>query len=413
MAQTPNPKSRTRTMQIYESLGPNEQAIIDKVKIGLLRQILIRIIAIKLQLQFKGWLQYLMPLPLTLLLFCLAGITYLFDATKVATAVVLVASALLFLVLFDVITGKFCLRFPESRPKTNSHLSLSNLMIVRKSCRSYQTRDLSSSDMSGFLASLNKHSRGEKIGAAPIRFEFVSAPITVWPVVNARHFVVAIAPAEYERTAIIDIGRCLQKVVIDATRMGLGTCWIGPGADHKSVLQHLGDRLDPDRDSIICLCAVGYKSSYIPLFIRFFNSQFHKRLPLSSLFFADSELTEPLQLGSESLLKFDRVFESCRWAPSSYNGQTTRCVATASNRDKEQNKNEQLSHFDFYAITASRYYAAVAVGIWCANWEMSCEELGIAGKFIILDDEQRGITNAPERTRVPRYDVSWMMNPSL
>lgn len=32
-----------------------------------------------------------------------------------------------------------------------------------------------------------------------------------------------------------------------ATRMGVATCWIGPGADHKSVVAKMGNRFDEAR----------------------------------------------------------------------------------------------------------------------------------------------------------------------
>ena len=51
----------------------------------------------------------------------------------------------------------------------------------------------------------------------------------------------------------------------------------------------------------------------------------------------------------------------------------------------------RLARFDFYAATESRYYAAVAVGIWCADWEMGCEALGIHGHFAVLPAEERGV----------------------
>jgi hypothetical protein len=224
----------------------------------------------------------------------------------------------------------------------------------------------------------------------------VKAPITVWPVVNARQFLVAIAPAKYNRKAILDIGRALQKIVIDATRIGLGTCWIGPGADHRSVKAHLGERFDDKQDAIICLCAVGYKSWYTPLFIRVFNAQLHKRMPLSGLFFTDDAMTQPLPTDNAPWGAYGRSFESCQWAPSSYNGQTTRCVAK---------QTDNGHRFDFYAATSSRYYAAVATGIWCGNWEMGCRALGIDGQFQQLTADEHGLT--AEDDTPPHHDISW------
>jgi len=253
------------------------------------------------------------------------------------------------------------------------------------------------------MESVRRQSAETRLGKSPVRFEYVAAPLTVWPTVNASEFLVAIAPLEYDRLAVMDVGRSLQKIVMDATRMGLGTCWIGPGADHKSIMQHLGDRFDPKKDHIICVCAVGYRSNFIPMFIRIFNAQFHRRLPLSTLFFADPQMEEPLNVDASPLNKFERNFEICQWAPSSYNGQTTRCVAVT---DKNG-----LERFDFHAVTASRYYAAVATGIWCANWEMGCEALGIRGHFAVLSGEERGVQE--KKDQLPKYDISWMVDENL
>lgn len=387
---------------IYANLGPNERALVDKVRPPLLRRLLIRFVAAKLRLQFTGWLQYLMPLPITLGLFLLVGLIYLVGFHGVAEVLMVLPLLLSAVILFDVVTCRFRIRLPESLPKPRLHEDVFTLMRTRRSCRSYQTRPLTAAHEQVLQESIAKHLRQPRLGSAPIRLEWVEAPITVWPVVNARHFLVAIAPAEYDRTAILDIGRVLQKVVIDATRMGLATCWIGPGADHRSVKAHLGERFDEDRDAIICLCAIGYKSWYTPLFIRIFNTQAHNRLPLSDLFFADDAMTQPLETDSAPWTDFGRCFEGCQWAPSSYNGQTTRCVA---------HQTDTGTRFDFYAATSSRYYAAVATGIWCANWEMGCEALGIDGHFGRLAEQARGI--GADETMSPHYDISWFRVPTV
>ncbi len=226
----------------------------------------------------------------------------------------------------------------------------------------------------------------------------------------------AIAPSEYNRLAVIDVGYRLQKIVMDATRMGLGTCWIGPGANQTSVQKHLGDRFNPIQDHVICVCAIGYKSWYLPMFLRIFNLQFRRRLPLSSLFFADPLLKEPLNVEGAPFKRFGRNYEICEWAPSSYNGQTTRCVAVMERNSASKGQGEtpapRLARFDFYAVTQSRYYAAVALGIWCANWEMGCQALGIRGHLAVLSEAERDVQEARARPNGPRYDVSWIMDGS-
>jgi nitroreductase len=388
----------------HQKLTPNEKAIIDSIKIPVLRNVFTSIWQAKLRLQFTGWLQYVPPLVFTLIVFLVAGLIHLLGSAPVANLFVYLGAILLVVQGFDLITVKFRIRFPEALPHRKDDLDLFDLMRSRRSCRSFQTRKLTAADLDEFMGYVKLHSEAPTIGKSPIRFEYISAPLTVWPTVNATQFLVAIAPKKYDRLAVIDVGHSLQKIVMDATRMGLGTCWIGPGADHASIMKELGDRFNEEEDHIICVCAVGYKSGYIPLFIRVFNAQFYRRRPLSTLFFSDSQLTEPLNVEESPLNRFGRNFEICQWSPSSYNGQTTRCAAV-------MNSELRLERFDFYEFIESRYYAPVALGIWIANWELGCDTLGIHGHFDVLSAEERGVQEAEDQ--LPKYDISWVLDESL
>jgi hypothetical protein len=372
---------------------------------------------LKVSLQFTGWLQYIPTALLSLVFFLIADFVRLLGYMPAVYPFVLIGALLLTAFIFDLLTVKLQLRPREPLPKRNDNLEMFDLIRSRRSCRSFQSRKLTSADYRELMESVRLHREAPMIGQSPIRFEYVSAPLTVWPVVGATEFLVAIAPIKYNRLAVIDVGRSLQKIVIDATRMGLGTCWIGPGADHASIERHLGSRYNPKEDHIICICAIGYKSWYLPVFLRFMQLQFHRRLPLSSLFYADARFKEPLNMNAYPFNRFGRNYEICQWSPSSYNGQTTRCAAgMEQNCEKkgEQNEDEpRLARFDFYAVTESRYYAPVALGIWCANWEMGCEALGIHGHFALLSAEERGVHEEKARPRLPRYDVSWVVDEKL
>lgn len=383
----------------YSKLGANEKAIVDKIGNNTLKSVFIRIIGLKLKLQWKGWLQYLIPVPAILILLLLAFLTLFLGAIYISYGFVALAVLLSLRVLFDIITVKYKFRFPESKPKRRDHQNVFDLMRLRHSCRSYQTKKLTDGDFNELMQSVKKYLAEPKFSKEKIRFEYISTPIRVWPVVNATEFLVAIAPKEYNRLAVMDVGRTLQKVVIDATRMGLGTCWIGPGADHKSITSQLGKKFNPENDTIICVCAIGYESKYIPLFIKIFSHKMRKRLAIESLFFRDYEMKEGIDINSAPYKMFKRTYESCQYAPSSYNGQTTRGIIIS-----DDNK---IKRIDFIAMTSSRYYAAVASGIWCANWEMGCQELGIKGKFRKLGNDEMGVTKEEKNNRIPVYDISW------
>lgn len=397
-----NIPSPSRNKPNSKNLAPNEQAIVESIDIPILRNLFVKIWRAKLRLQFTGWLQYVPPAIATIVFFLLAVLVRLLGFVQFAKIFDFMGFLLSIILIFDLITVKFRLRFPERLPKRNDDLGLFDLMRLRRSCRSFQTRKLTLADYDELMNYVRIQSEAPMIGNVPVRIEYISAPLTVWPTVNATEFLVAIAPKQYNRLAVIDVGRSLQKIVMDATRMGLGTCWIGPGAEQSSIVPHLGNRYDPEEDHLICVCAIGYRSQYIPLFLRIFNAQFKRRLPLSSLFFTDVSFTKPLDVQSHPFNQFGRTYEICQWAPSSYNGQTTRCVAVL----EEKNDTPQLTRFDFYAVTESRYYAAVAVGIWCANWEMGCEALEIQGHLSVLSNAQ----NPEVYSQLPKYDVSWVLD---
>ena len=147
----------------------------------------------------------------------------------------------------------------------------------------------------------------------------------------------------------------------------------------------------------------------------------HKRLPLSSLFFADSELKKALNLKTDPYSQFGRCFEVCQWAPSSFNAQPTRCSAVLEDNE-EQMKNDDLSisgnasqliRFDFYSSTISRYYAPVALGIWCTNWEIGCKSLGIKGRLEVITENVSGISTSNKSSDLPIYDVSWVLDETV
>lgn len=276
-------------------------------------------------------------------------------------------------------------------------------MQHRHSCRSFQPRKLTDRDREEILQISAKQSKNT-IGTSSIRFEYVSKPLKVWPCVNCQEYLVAIGPAKYDRMAMVDVGKSLQKVVIHATMMGLGTCWIGPGADHDSIVATLGDdRYNSTTDHIVCVCAIGYKSAlFIPVALRIFNSIGHRRKPYTELFFADFACRVPLDTAKHPWVRYAKCYEAARWSPSSYNAQTTRAVGIYGSE-------LDTVRFDFVSSNKSKYYSPVAVGIWLCDWEDACESIGVKGKFVILTNQERAINNTVQRLpELPIYNISWV-----
>lgn len=113
------------------------------------------------------------------------------------------------------------------------------------------------------------------------------------------------------------------------------------------------------------------------------------------------ECRTPLDVDAPPFDGFERCYEACQWSPSSFNSQTTRCAGVV-----HPSPTGQGVRFDFFAETHSRFYAPVALGIWCADWETGCEALAIPGRFAVLTPAERGV---PEPgVALPHYDVSWI-----
>jgi nitroreductase len=357
---------------------------------------------LKVRMQFSGWLQYVVHGVWAVIAWALVGIGWLIGYSPLLLFWLPLAIAVFLTIsLFGtILIVKYGLHPAERIPASKAHLDVFDIVKDRRSCRSFQSRNLTPEHHQEIMKSVGRHSQPvRQLGGHPVRFEYIAAPLTVWPVVGGHEFLVAIAPKEYNRITIVDVGRSLQKVVIDATRMGLATCWIGPGADQGSIISHLGDKFDPSRDHVICVCAVGYESIYKPFFIRLIQRVQHKRMPLDELFFDGPTFGRSLDTTSKPFSDYGRCYEVCQWSPSSYNGQTTRAVAVT------DDTGENLVRTDFYSSTNSRFYAMVALGIWLANWEIGCEELGRSGYFSELSADERCVENSAEP---PRYIASWL-----
>ncbi|MCP3943656.1 MAG: nitroreductase [Desulfobacteraceae bacterium] len=360
---------------------------------------------LKVRLQYSGWLQYIIHAIWVLIMVMIAGAGWLIGYWPVLLfwMPLGIAAFLGIALVGNVLIVKYGWHPAEGIPASKTDMDAFDLMRDRHSCRSFQSQNLTSEHHAKLMEAVQFHSQqNQLLGQKPVRFEYICAPLTVWPVVGASQFLVAIAPHEYNRLSIIDVGRSLQKIVNHATKMGLATCWIGPGADQKSIIEHLGNRIDPIKDHVICVCAIGYESMFKPLFIRLMQKLQHRRLPLSQLFFSDPLFKIPLDTKSEPYSNYGRCYEVCQWSPSSYNSQTTRCVAVT---DQIEDQDKPI-RFDFFAATTSRYYAAVALGIWCANWETGCKALNKHGHFAILSPKERGFDGVSD---LPRYDLSWVI----
>jgi nitroreductase len=144
---------------------------------------------------------------------------------------------------------------------------------------------------------------------------------------NAPHLLVGVMEEDSEE-ARVDLGYVLEQVVLEATRLGLGTCWITGSYDAERA----GSALELTSDEVAAaVCALGYPtektlgSLHTRLVRRLARGQ--KRKPLNEIVFSE-HWEVPWSSQNPDLALVD-MLEHARLAPSASNGQPWRFILEA------------------------------------------------------------------------------------
>ena len=195
-----------------------------------------------------------------------------------------------------------------------------------------------------------------------------------------------------------DFGYLMEKIVLYATGLGLGTCWLG-GTFTKSSFAR---RIAAEDDEIVpAVVSVGYKAEkprLIEVLLRK-NPNSDRRLPWETLFF-DVDFSIPLE--SESARVYQLPLSMVRLAPSASNRQPWRVV-------KQENK------WHFYLQRTPGYreswlvrFTTVAdlqridMGIALSHFELMAEEIGLVGHWETKEPD------IPKPNEWIEYLVSWV-----
>jgi nitroreductase len=141
---------------------------------------------------------------------------------------------------------------------------------------------------------------------------------------NPPYLLVGILPEESD-AARLDLGYVLEQIVLEATRLGLGTCWITGSYDE----QRAGDAVELMPGEVAAaVCALGYPDE--GWLARFHDhtvrrlARGHRRKPLTEIVFSN-RWGEPWSPdGTDTILV--TVLEHARLAPSATNRQPWRFI---------------------------------------------------------------------------------------
>ncbi len=286
--------------------------------------------------------------------------------------------------------------------KTNSPIT--EIIKSRYSCRSYNGMAVENSKREN-LNSFIEENRTSPFGTKPRFTVFAAAEKdnealkglgTYGFIKGASAFIVGAAKkSEYD---LEDYGYLMEKTILYATDIGLGTCWLG-GSFNKSVFSTRAQV--GEGEYLPAVTAVGNtaeRKRVVDSVMRFAVGA-TKRKPFHELFY-DKNFS--VSLLKDNSGEYETPLEMVRKAPSATNKQPWRIVC-----DLENNK------LHFYLKRSKKYYEnnkkyfgivdlqRIDMGIAMCHFELAAKELNLNGGWEINNPE---IGDLPEATE---YLVSW------
>ena len=289
--------------------------------------------------------------------------------------------------------------------------SITNLIEKRYSCRTYAGTPIAAEtrrDLETFLAGNNVGPFGSTVRLALIAAteedrQALKGLGTYGFVKNPMGFIVGVMDTAPERN-LEDFGWILEKILLYATALGLGTVWGGGTFPTRRVAPRLPGRAPESGPAVI---ATGYAADgtrTMDLVIRR-GASANQRLPWQQLFFEapsggqnHGAFDQPLS--EEGAGRYAEVLELVRRAPSASNKQPWRIV-----RDHER-WHLYLQRTRGYAPRNALLGVAdmqrIDIGIAMCHWELMANELGLGGRWEVAEPSFR----RPDD--LTSYVVSWV-----
>ena len=204
---------------------------------------------------------------------------------------------------------------------------------------------------------------------------------------NPRYFFAGVIKAS--ETALEGYGYLLEHLVLRATELGLGTCWMGYfNRDFFADLELAQDEVFP------ATCVVGVPAERPRLQDRMVRSAIRadSRRAWRELFFRGAFGTP---LSKTEAGKHAEPLEMLRLAPSSGNTQPWRVV---------KGEGADVYHLYLKKVKQSYYDAGmhhIDIGIAMSHLELTAREAGLYGRWVVADP---GLPSVPSETE---YRVSW------
>ena len=281
--------------------------------------------------------------------------------------------------------------------------SVIELIKRRYSCRAYQQRAIAEETqraLSDFLVSRREGPFGTRgrftlVASTGADQASLKGLGTYGFIKDAPGFIVG--SVEKGSKAFEDFGYLMEHIILRATDLGLGTCWLG-GTFSKS---RFAKKIALARNELMpAVASVGYikEGCQAQDRIRRLARSSH-RLPSEALF-CEGSFGKPVPEGGAG--PYVDALEMVRWAPSASNKQPWRIVHTEGGwhfyleRTKGYGKGSLV-----YSLLRLADLQRVDLGIAMCHFELVARERGLAGSWVLAEPN---ISLPSERTQ---YTATW------
>jgi nitroreductase len=281
--------------------------------------------------------------------------------------------------------------------KTQVH----DLAARRYSCRDYVDRPLEDADREALAAALAALAEGPLGNRC--RFTLVAATQddraalkglgTYGFIKGATGFIVgAVRPGPGDME---DYGYLLERAVLEATELKLGTCWLGGTFNKSSFARKIDLRKDEVMPAVV---ATGYPTEDCRKHWMRSRIGAERRLPAEQLFFEGGPAT-PLALDAADGVA--RLLELVRWAPSASNKQPWRVVRDGKGWHFYLARTPGYGGGLLKSLVKLADLQRVDIGIAMCHFELAAREAGLGGGWAVA---RPGIDVSAAGWE---YEVSW------
>ena len=282
--------------------------------------------------------------------------------------------------------------------------SIMELIGRRFSCRIHPKQPLAEDLRQQLQDFLQRHHSGPF--GSPLRFQLIAADIddrqplkglgTYGFIKNAQGFIAgAVGPGEKN---LEDFGYVMEQAVLFATRLGIGTCWLGGSFTKSSFAKKLAATTEEEVPAVVSAGYIADSSKAEDRIRRRAGGEM--RLPNEQLFF-DGVPGQPLPM--DGIGAYAKVLEMVRWGPSASNKQPWRIVR---DRDSWHFYLQRTKGYGIDSLMGKLLKVAdvqrLDMGIAMCHFELSARELGLNGRWITAGK------HVPRRVGAnTEYVVSW------